>query len=163
MTRFVDTDTGLLNLDHVARITRRLAKGGVTFTFYEAAGTSLGSFTTAGGFDPETLTDPIIAAAPGAMAFVLTVYTFEGRPSESDIWTTELPIVAWRVGRLCAAPIFPEYPTDNAIVLLPMPDGSLLSVDDCSYPDLQHAKQAILGRFQGDWDRRHAARKMAPT
>jgi hypothetical protein len=56
-----------------------------------------------------------------------------------------------------------EYPADNGVVLLPLADGTVLSPDDCIYPDIENAKATILAQHQANWDQRAAERGPVAT
>lgn len=156
---FVSTDNGAVNLQFVARIARRWAKGGPAVTLFYAADGKIIDTLTGGSFDAEESTASVVAAAPGTIAIVASVVADgDALPSESDVLTYELPIIAWRVTRYGAEPVLPEAPASNERVLIVLPDEQLLAVEDQTYRDLATARAAMLADAQRAWTQRHRAR-----
>ena len=161
MSIFIATDHGSINLDHVTRVTCNRApfQGASKFFFYSTNGTVLGSCTMVADFDLVELTAPVVPAAAGTVALLITAIpeTRGARPTADDIWVTRAPIVAWRLCYGGARPVLIEQPCSAETILVEMPDGRLLAADDCTHSNLDAAKGTILADRQREWDRTHAS------
>jgi hypothetical protein len=151
----------LVNLDHVARV--RLQhddKGRWVTRLYDAEGGTLGDAEQ----DVRLLTSPVVAAAPGTVAVIITICGVDpdGRPDR--VKTETVPIVAWRVtGSVhdpaieLAHPVFVEEPADNQLCFISMPDGRLVNTSlnpplPSFFADIDKAKAGVLAQAQRDWD-----------
>jgi hypothetical protein len=161
MPIFIDIDHGSINLDHVARVTCNQVplRDTTRFCFYGTAGAALGSLTTVADVDLVEITAPVVPAAAGTVAVLITVIPESRgtRPTPDDVWVERVPIVAWRLCHGGARPVLIEQSCSNESALIEMPDGRLLSAGDCTYGDLNGAKAAILADCQREWDRQHTA------
>lgn len=160
MPHFVDTDRGLINLDHVARMTSNQAprRGAMAYCFYGADGAVLGSLVTAADFDLMQLAAPVVPAAAGQTAVLVGVATeaCAVRPTPDDIWAERVPIVGWRLCYGCAQPVLIEEPSSNQTLLIALPGGKLVEPDSCVHDSLEAALDWVLQRCQREWDRRYA-------
>src|SRR5689334_6273359 len=101
MARFIRTDRGWLNLDHVARIGQ--APGGrdptqnATYNFYGPAGDQLGS-VHGGQVDWAELTHTIVLASHDAYGYQIYWDTDDGPLTREQLSVERIPIIAWRVG-----------------------------------------------------------------
>ena len=165
MPRFVDVDRGYINLDFVQRITERSnGRNGLRcYSFWDKDGQRIGEIEFTSEFDPEDMTDTVVPAAPGATATLLTVFDDAGRPTEADVFTERVPIIAWRIGRYGSRPVLIEPPASNEHVLIEMPDGRLMAPDYAPFSTVDAAKQHFLTAAQDWWDRRHAKSEGTPA
>jgi hypothetical protein len=103
----------------------------------------------------ETALAPIVPATSNHKAITIGV-TRIVRPTDTDAWTAERIIVAWRLLPEGPEPVlFPAVETskDVMFVLVFMPDGRLLSLDGRRlFADVQHAKGIALMEAQRNWD-----------
>jgi len=157
MARFFSTDAGEINLDHVVRardINNR--EGQRQFVFYGTDGGRIGEITYPTGWLSELLA-PIVAAAPGMVAVVITPHSEAGIAERPHMVLTErLPIVGWRIVYDTPVPILLETPIDKATVFIELPDGALVAPDDFTASDIADAERVVLMRAQAEWDRKQA-------
>jgi hypothetical protein len=157
MALFIEADDGWINLDHIARVTQALGENR-TALFYDADGKIVGRKNRCEGLDIHELTAPIVPAAAGAAAFVVSTISSEhgGRPDE--VCCRPEQIVAWRLMYGGAVPLLIEATTSNEVVLIPLPDGRLLCPEHEIFEDVNGAKTALLRYAQSNWDRSRAAK-----
>lgn len=162
MAWFVDTDEGRVNLDHVVR-TGEIRRDG-RCTLFDAEGISLGLALA----DDITL-GVIIPAAAGFFATVVTVVDSDMRPTLEDLYVNRISIVAWHVSPWLhetyrTRPIIAGEATSNQSVLIERPDDWLDDFEEeCSYKNIQAARDKILERYQKEWDRRQERRSKAAS
>jgi hypothetical protein len=164
MPYFINCDEGWVNLDHVVKIEyQRCRNPGVLF--YGADGTSIGIKTDcAAEFNLEEAIAPVVAAAAGATAVVMSATCGEspnGRPTET--YAESVPIAAWRLVYNVAMPIFVEAPMPGDSVFVVLPDGRVMEPGGGVFDTTADAKEGVLRRAQVRWDREYAARKVLAT
>ncbi len=169
MSQFIETKSGYVNLALVARIGEREHRQpnetkGTTYTFYGPEDRVLGTRTVWGGraIDFETMTAPVVPAAPGTMACVLWLYTEGNRPTDEHICESRQPIVAWRIPLDGAPqPVLLDPPiSDDEAIFIEVPAG-FWRAEHGQFATIEEAKAAFLKEAQQtyDWLRLDKARK----
>jgi len=139
--RFVETRNGLVNLDHVATITRREEmrprSGELTvYSLRDTAGRSLGETSD---FYPDDLLVTVVPAAVGAFVHVVLEYG-------NEVQIDQVSVVAWKIRGEDAEPILTDTPTSNQTVLIPQPDGKITFPYDRTFDSLDEARQYFQAR-----------------
>jgi hypothetical protein len=139
MTRFIETENGYVNLDHV-KTAKRVGKD-FEHRLFDADGESLG-VTRLHGQSLEDLTSAVIPAAPGAHA--IAIYA-----DEHGIFVSKPAIVGWRLVSFAAMalPVFADDFDDAPMLLIPDADGSLREPMCGSYPDIDAAMAEARSRL----------------
>jgi hypothetical protein len=149
MAHFIETDEGLINLDHVIRITHNSKGESVLHTVdgKSTIGCELLS-------KDEDLRGTIIPAAPGTEAVVLAIWASVGRPTEtSSIHVRAEPIIAWREANGYATPVFLQSLLAAEYAFLAVRDGVReLAYDGGTFATLEDARADVLSQAQRRWD-----------
>jgi hypothetical protein len=167
VSRFVKTDRGFVNLDHVAVIRRlRLQESAgqreVICRFIGAREELLGETKSGGYGDLDGVLGELVPAAAGSYAYLVTVASADENERPSDVWCQRSPIIAWHIeiffGSKLVEPVFAMQPAKDEIVILPCGDGRMMIPDGFAvYDDLEAAKTSLLEDAQASWDSRQAA------
>src|SRR5690242_16252682 len=99
MVRFVSCDVGWVNLDHVVKAREQRRSDGIVSILFEGAeGKPIGRTFISRG-DLEELTAPVVPAASGATAVLITPYSSTDRVGDRPdrVHVEHVPIVAWRI------------------------------------------------------------------
>ena len=158
MSNFIRTVrfSSYINLDHVARVVQFKTEKQWRQRYYDAHDNEIGE--TGDEVDVEIEATPVVPAAPGAAATLLWVDSLDDtRPTETDICTEVVPIVAWRIMGLNAIPVFVETVADSQYRLIHIPGKRLLHAEDRSFDDIAEAREHFLRRAQQAWDETHSA------
>ncbi len=155
MPIFIRTDTACVNLAHVTCVLSRRSnrtKGVLRYEFIGPEGYTLGTLE-ADHFDIEALTAPILPAAPGALAYVVSIDDDSGaRPTEADLFIRLLHVIGWRVFQHWIEPILVETTCDGEHVLVVCEDGTLVEPEIQRHANLETAKAEILRQAQEAFD-----------
>jgi hypothetical protein len=159
MAEFIDTESGYVNLDHVATVER--SRAGKSSLLRDRKGRSLG---VARGEVSQSYT--LIAAAPGMFATAIDLGNDHSvRPVADDVFVERYPIVAWRIrggeDLSFAFPVLAGVHGDNETVLLELPDGRFDLRMSGTYDGIEVAKAEILAVAQNNWDRTDRLRREA--
>ena len=154
MTRFIETDEGHINADHIARVVRTVDW---RYILYSSDGTMLGRAVST--FDPDEHLAEVVPAAPGTIAYEVWTWSEPGggRPTHANA-ATHL-VVAWRVMSSGAIPVIADQHGEPLLPL--MPDGKILWPGVALFELLPAAKAAFLTSKQEDWDREQARKATA--
>jgi hypothetical protein len=168
--RFVETDKGSVNLDHVLSIRSHglTTKQGreTVHVLIGPNGDQVGevkdhSFSVYALDSVDT-----VPASPGEFGWVVT-HSQDGdrRPATVDDLDIEMSkVIAWRIPRghePQPEPVFVEPPASNQTVLLPLLEGRVCRPMSCEYDSLDSAKTDLLQEFQSSGDTRHQATEAA--
>ncbi len=149
---FFKTENGWVNATFVVEIREVTANRGVgierKLIFIGNKGEELGRYNNSPlDFEPMNSMETVIPAAPDAkVTSILVDDGPDGNPTETHVGY--LPIIAWRVTAEYARPILMEECAGNETWLIELPDGRLCSLDDCTYDNLDAAREDILDRAQ---------------
>jgi hypothetical protein len=161
MPHFISCDDGWVNLDHVVRICYQKCRN-PGLLFYGTDGTSIGIKTNCpAGFDLDEAVAPMVAAAAGATAVVMSATCGESpnsRPTET--YAESVLIAAWRLVYDVAMPIFCEAPMPGDSVFIVLPDGRVMEPGGGIFDSIADAQAWVLRRAQARWDSEYAARKV---
>jgi hypothetical protein len=143
MSTFIQTDNDdYINLDRVQKIKLKHSSDAYgRYQFFDHNDRLLGE-KHGSGFDPLTISAPIVAAAPDTMAYVVWVDHGDG-PEDVDVSHRLVPVAAWRILPNYAEPILVDTIGTNATVLIPMPDGIFVIADSIEFPNLEDAKEFL--------------------
>jgi hypothetical protein len=129
----------------------------VTVThFYDANGRDIGSVPEA--IDLEQLSSPVISAGRVSIATMIQVNSSDQRPEAGHIHVEALPLVAWRVTRHGASPVFARQPASDGALFLAANGGQLVGTSDGfgqAYSSVDRARDAVLQAAQAAWDVNH--------
>jgi len=157
MTRFIETDSGWVNLGHVATVGKRQRTARrEELVFRNIDGRELDTLGWPNALNVEQLTAPVIPAAVGAVAVVIGIYPegFDDRPTDGDVMAERVPIVGWRITADGAEPVLINPASASETVLIEAPDGQIHSFGEGTYANLDEAKRNILRRTQDRWEQR---------
>lgn len=160
MSRWIETEKGFVNLDHVieAECMERKQHGQTEYFMRLRTPNERAVTTRTWGIQPDYLAmfATLIEAQPGQEA-VLVRWEAEGRPAEAE--TFRMPILGWRIyadSHTDPTPILPEAPwSDASAILIVLPDGRLYG-DGCYHDTVEKACAHLLHYAQLLWDREHA-------
>lgn len=168
MARFVRTDRGIVNLDHVQTALggqhRETIENGQSrvrdewVTLYDKKGESLGRMSWANS-DTIINAAAVIVPAYGAEAFSCHVWNGDGsRPTESDVYPESHVIAAWRITNgTTVEPLVADVDNEECgPFYIVMPNGKLGNGYDVPYESKADAMEQKLKEAQQDWDRKHA-------
>ena len=156
-THFIEVDDGWVNASHVARIELQKCKN-PGLLFYSADKSVIGKKTCHSGFDPSDIA-PIVPAAPGSTAVIISASNGNDRPSEALSWT--YPIVGWRISEGAGTPILTDQITSDDHVLIQSKDGSLIGKEGAVFANIAEARDHVLRLAQQSWDQRKQIRRVA--
>jgi hypothetical protein len=168
MACFIETDRGLVNLDHVVRITNRKVnrwrapKAVDRAVLWAADDTELGVAIFLDASEVAEKSQTVIPAAPGAEALVFFVCEPKdgARPAIEDVLVSREPVVAWRLDSYDGRPspvLIDPPPLTCAWVGIPLPDGRVTLPYSCICASLDEARAYVLEEEQYKWEERHEA------
>ena len=146
MARFIETDRGLVNLDHVStmRTPNDLEKyeSRTVKDLFGRDGELLGRSHYSISNDDFL---PVVPATAGQVAVILSVDDLSDPPEIEDVFVMRWPIVAWRIRpNSVAEAILPEEVSPGEWVLIECPDGVLLYPFVGEFTSLEKAKKEAL-------------------
>lgn len=134
---FIETRTGAVNADSVAKITRVKRAGEVITVLMDSTDKEIGETYTDALAVTESLL-PVVPAAPGAFAWIITYDNMD------DIcYTQQYSIVAWRVTDKVPTPVLAGETVSGDHILIVRPDGKLDDLCDSYYENIEEAKRRI--------------------
>ena len=161
MPHFIKTGYGLINLDYVRRIIVSYPDrteehdGDSVLILIGVNGEDLGHASTQ-IHTVEELTCPMIPASPGALSWLISVNSGNGRPVKSDLVSEMILSIGWRVTSMGTTPVFSSKPGDFDVMLFEMPGGTMSEPNAGWHHSLEAAEGSILARWQAVWD--HASK-----
>lgn len=157
---FAKTNDGCVNLAHVATVKTTWGRAGKQrHILFGGNGVALGEAED-DSFDVETMTAPVVPASPGTTVILIHQPHIEGqRPKTDDVWSEEVPVIAWRCLSFGAFPItLDDEDLKQTRILHPLPNGELLAPGDQTFESLDQAMANTLRDVQDQWDRRNNER-----
>jgi hypothetical protein len=154
MSRFIPTDRGYVNLNHVVSFRERRPKDShhyADITYTEGGDVLNARADGIDNLDIEELTSPIIPAHPGY--FVVFVYGEDVR----DVRT--VPVIAWRVSSMLDLvwPVCPgsESPTTstNTLWAIVEPNGQVSTTDEGRFDTVGEFQRYAANRIKIEADR----------
>jgi hypothetical protein len=158
MTSFVETILGdWVNLDHVVRTRREQGQHGDRIVLLDTEDRPLGklyphdhagkSLMQRGTF--------LVAASAGQIATIITVSNNDRRPTQQDVWTRRLHIIAWWLDDDVVSPVLCDDTVDGLDVFIEGPNGSESGLTNASigfFDNLAAAQEAHLKLAQDKFD-----------
>lgn len=160
MARFMTTDIGMINLDHIIRIERGETVGEMD-CLYTVTGEKLEC--RIGSMRLESV-GTVIPAAPGTVATVVSVLdTFE-KPVADNVIEEREPIVGWLDYGGYLEPMFLQTPPKHAVALLRVGDEYReLSYDGLRDVTIKGARTLALHNKTDEWWQSEEAKKARET